>query len=360
MKLLPVFLPVVALHVGLIVLFLAQPGCQTRPTPPAPNGAETAAAQATTTVRTVNHPVVESAPVTSRQSPMRPVGSSTSSDLPSAFNGGLAIESDEPVLQPLIKSQSVAAEDVPLETYVIGKGDTLSSIARIYGVSVQNLRSANNLSSDRIYVGQELQVPATTATSAPSTARSTSNSDTYVVQKGDNLTRIAQRTASSVGKIRSANGLTSDRILVGQSLIIPSVGSSTSSAPVRSAPPRRVDGATYVVAPGDTLSAIGAKHGVNFRRIMEANDITDPTRLFVGQELVIPGLKANTVTSAPASRRTIVPPVESRPAPVTSTPVYVAPSRPVEIQPNQIDPEELEARLNELPISDSEVVEPIE
>lgn len=366
MKLLPVFLPVAALHVGLIVLFLAQPGCQTRPPPPAPIGAETASPRPQPAPPIVSQST-ETSSSDGRQAPMRPIGSSTSSDLPSAFNAGLEIESAEPVLEPYIEPEPFESEAGPTEIYIIGKGDTLSSIARVYGISIPSLRAANNLNNDRIYVGQELQIPMSGSSTVAETTTTASSADTYVVQKGDNLTKIAQSTGSSVGEIRAANGLTSDRILVGQSLMIPSVGSGASSAPVRSASTRSVQGASYVVAPGDTLSGIGAKYGVNFRSVMKANNITDPTRLYVGQELVIPGVSASQTAVAPArvEQRTIVPPVEPRPVQQTSTPVYIAPSRPVEIEPsqagtNQIDPAELEARLNELPISESEVVEPTE
>jgi LysM repeat protein len=373
MKMLPIFLPVAALHVGLMVLLLAQPGCRTRKTPPPPEGAEKTVVPATTTAP---QSAVAPQPVVERQPPMRPVNSSTTtatdtSDLPSAFNGGLAIESNESVLQPLTEPDYYE----PLtETYAVVSGDTLSGIARKFGTTVAELRSANGLTGDTIYLGQELMIPAQSSVdvsssySTDSASYTSSSGETYTVKPGDNLTKIARSHGSSVADIRAANGLSSDRINVGQVLTIPSGGTSYSPAPVQTRTtsiPSNVP--TYTVKAGDTLSGIGARLGVSYRSIMDANGITDPTRLKVGQVLAVPGAKASATTSTvkpaapvtpPPPSRSIVPPVETRPA----TPqVSVQPSQPVELEDDfQLDPSELEARLNELPISDSEVAEPVE
>jgi LysM repeat protein len=55
------------------------------------------------------------------------------------------------------------------QTYKVKSGDTLTTIARHFGVTVKALRSANNLTSDRITVGQTLKIPAKPAGAAPAT-----------------------------------------------------------------------------------------------------------------------------------------------------------------------------------------------
>ena len=55
------------------------------------------------------------------------------------------------------------------QTYKVKSGDTLTTIARHFGVTVKALRSANNLTSDRITVGQTLKIPAKPAGTAPAT-----------------------------------------------------------------------------------------------------------------------------------------------------------------------------------------------
>ena len=110
----------------------------------------------------------------------------------------------------------------------IQSGDTLWSISQTTGQSVDNLKNANHLTSDMIHVGQQLTIGD--STDAVST---NSNSDNVkVVQSGDTLWGISQATGQSVDELKSANQLTSDVIYVGQRLTIS--GSTATSAPVQS------------------------------------------------------------------------------------------------------------------------------
>jgi LysM repeat protein len=102
--------------------------------------------------------------------------------------------------------------------YIVKRGDTLASIARDGGISIAELRAANNLSGDRILAGQSLVVPP--AAGQPIV---------HVVVRGENLSLIARRHEVSVAAIRQANGLKGDRILVGQQLLIPRGPGSTVS-----------------------------------------------------------------------------------------------------------------------------------
>ncbi|MCC5834082.1 MAG: LysM peptidoglycan-binding domain-containing protein, partial [Opitutales bacterium] len=94
--------------------------------------------------------------------------------------------------------------------HIVQAGDTLSHIAVRYGMSVSELRRLNGLQTDRINVGQTLVVRNTgTATI------------TYTVRRGDTLGAIAARFGVSIADIQRANGLRGSRILVGQTLNIP-------------------------------------------------------------------------------------------------------------------------------------------
>ncbi|KAA0548549.1 LysM peptidoglycan-binding domain-containing protein [Bacillus sp. BGMRC 2118] len=104
-------------------------------------------------------------------------------------------------------------------TYTVQSGDSLSVIARKFGTTVTNLKQLNGLTSDTIYVGQTLKVTGTAST------QETTN--TYTVISGDSLSAIAKRYGITITELKQANNLTSDLIRVGQVLTIPSAGTTT-------------------------------------------------------------------------------------------------------------------------------------
>ena len=92
-----------------------------------------------------------------------------------------------------------------VQFYYVQRGDTLSGIARWFGVSVSALQQANGISNpSRIYAGQRLCIPS--GYYPPDPPRPTCG-QFYVVQKGDNLSRIAARCGTTVQRLVHLNGL---------------------------------------------------------------------------------------------------------------------------------------------------------
>lgn len=93
-------------------------------------------------------------------------------------------------------------------THVVRKGESLSGIAARYKTDVAQLRKLNGLSK-RVHIipGQTLKLTGKSATPK-----------SYVVRRGDNLARIAERHGTTVGSLREMNGLDSDLIRAGQKL----------------------------------------------------------------------------------------------------------------------------------------------
>ncbi|WP_235714625.1 LysM peptidoglycan-binding domain-containing protein [Neobacillus dielmonensis] len=99
-------------------------------------------------------------------------------------------------------------------TYTVVSGDSLSVIAKRYNTTVSAIKTANGLTIDAIYVGQKLMIPLTSS-------GETQTNRTYTVMSGDSLSVIAQRYNTTVTAIKTANGLTTEAIYVGQVLTIP-------------------------------------------------------------------------------------------------------------------------------------------
>jgi LysM repeat protein len=97
-------------------------------------------------------------------------------------------------------------------THTVARGESLWTIARLYGVTENSLRAANGFTGSRILAGQSLVVPTT----AP-----VGDVLRYTVQRGDSLWVIASRVGTTVDEIRRANGIGSSRIYAGQVLDVP-------------------------------------------------------------------------------------------------------------------------------------------
>jgi LysM repeat protein len=111
---------------------------------------------------------------------------------------------------------------------------------------------------------------------------------TVVVQPGDTLTSIARRHGVSVGRLAELNHLADpSRIFVGQRLRVGGGGSLTSVG-ARPSAPRTI----HVVNRGSSLWAIARHYGVSVASIVSANGLANPSRIFAGQRLVIPGASA--------------------------------------------------------------------
>lgn len=127
-------------------------------------------------------------------------------------------------------------------TYTVKSGDCLWTIANKTGTTVATIKQLNNLNSDLLQIGQLLVLSSTSNTipppaapvlvpaPAPAPAPTPSGSSIYVVQSGDNLWSISQRYGTTVENIMALNSLSSDRLQIGDQLIV----SGTAPAPVAS------------------------------------------------------------------------------------------------------------------------------
>ncbi|MGJ8651525.1 MAG: LysM peptidoglycan-binding domain-containing protein [Opitutaceae bacterium] len=115
----------------------------------------------------------------------------------------------------LIGSNLVAQNSASV--YIVQNGDTLSHIALRNGVPESAIKKANNLSSDLIRVGQKLKIP----TSENASSGDLDSGSVHEVKRGDTLGGIAMTHGVSISNLKRANNISSDVIQIGQKLKIP-------------------------------------------------------------------------------------------------------------------------------------------
>ena len=123
-----------------------------------------------------------------------------------------------------------AASETPAgKEYTVVRGDNFARIAKAQGSTVAAIRKANpQVDPAKIQPGMKLTVPgAEAAASAPAVS-----GEGYTVKTGDNLTKIAKANGVTVGQLRAANQLKTSRVVVGQKLKIPPAGLAPAKAPV--------------------------------------------------------------------------------------------------------------------------------
>lgn len=132
------------------------------------------------------------------------------------------------------------------QIYTVKSGDTLYSIAKNNNLTVTQLKTLNNLTTDMIYIGQVLTVASGVKAPTPKPISAKS----YTVQPGDSLWKIATTNGLTVAQLKSMNNLTSDAIYPGQVL------SLEAGAAKQPAPAPKVE-KTFNA---DTLITEGKKH----------------------------------------------------------------------------------------------------
>jgi len=171
---------------------------------------------------------------------------------------------------------------------------------------------------------------AVMATFGATKSASSSTSREYAVARGDTLTRIAHRHHTSVAAIQKENNLKSDGLRIGQKLRIPAASTSTSAAEVKSKPSTSKSSKSvaveakssqssktltgkYTVKAGDTFYGIARQYRMNEASLQAANPKAVPTRLQIGQVLVVkPGTKSSSVPTHKSAQVTKKSPVKKK------------------------------------------------
>jgi len=298
MKILQIFGAVVAVHLLAFIFIFASPGCQSGPrSVPTPDA----------TVPTDSAPATAPISFNGNATP-QPVDLGTSPASSSGHNSPTRPGSPNAAA---VTPTRVSEEVAPVTTYTIAKGDSLWSVAKKNHLSVSELAKANNLPTGAaLKPGKKLMIPGKLP--APSAAKETAAP----------LANTPAKPAASTPAASSA------------------------------------DVVKHTVASGESLGIIARKYQISVGELAAANNITDPSKVRAGQQLIIPGGKVpvskNTTastprpsngkpatTSTPSSSSTTTPPAATSSA---NTPATAAPHFEVAAPPPGQD---LDAGLKE-------------
>lgn len=158
--------------------------------------------------------------------------------------------------------------------YTVVKGDTLSKIAKTFNMTVTELKTLNKLTSNTVQIGKVLNVVYHTApvvTPDPTPSNPVPTGTTYSVKKGDTLYSISKQKGVSVETLKQLNHLTSNTLKVGQTLIL-----STTSTPA----------GTYTVKKGDTLYSIAKNNNTTVAKLKTLNALKSDA-VKIGQVLKV-------------------------------------------------------------------------
>lgn len=156
---------------------------------------------------------------------------------------------------------------LPESTYIVKKGDSLYSIANKYNTTIDELKRINNLTSNILSIGQVLKLPSDKV----SDIEKEENTISYTVQKGDSLYSIARKYDTTIDRIKDLNNLTTNLLSIGQVLLIPTDTNLET---------------TYTVQKGDSLYSIAKKYNTTVDRLKQLNNLSS-NLLSIGQILIV-------------------------------------------------------------------------
>jgi len=183
-----------------------------------------------------------------------------------------------------VLGQSEGGDESPVTIHVVQRGENLFRIALNYGLTTEEVAQVNGITDPTsILVGQRLIIPVGGVPAAQTPAEPIE----HQVQAGETLASIATLYSLTVEDLARRNGITNpNTIFVGQVL---TVGENTADP---NTPVQSTATSTHIVQRGETLFTIATSYGTSVEVIQSLNEISNASVIFVGQELLIPADEA--------------------------------------------------------------------
>ncbi|WP_010198355.1 LysM peptidoglycan-binding domain-containing protein [Psychrobacter sp. PAMC 21119] len=213
-----------------------------------------------------------------------------------------------PASTPAAPSTKPSKSSTATKNYKVKAGDGLIALARQFNISTETLASLNNIgTTDSLYVGQTLKVPAsvdfnstsnsTSASSSTSSASSSVSTTNYKVKSGDTLIGIANSVGVSAAELAAVNSSfdAKARLQRGQTIKVP----ASKELVDRQLNDKSV---SYKVKSGDTLTGVAQRYNIGLGDLAAANNLKTNSNLILGRTITIPASGSAPVTSTSSNQ----------------------------------------------------------
>jgi LysM repeat protein len=197
---------------------------------------------------------------------------------------------------------------VKATTHKVISGESLFNIAKLYNVSVDDLKKLNNITDGKIKPGQEIKIaqPSETLASTQESVKTVSAAKTitHKVKKGESLFMIAQNYNVSVDELKKLNNLTVGKIKPGQTIKIHQPTETIASTTEPTKPVSTAKTITHKVKSGESLFLIAKNYNVSVDDLKKLNNLTDG-KIKPGQEIKVGQVTEIADNTAEASKTEI-------------------------------------------------------
>jgi LysM repeat protein len=222
---------------------------------------------------------------------------------------------------PEIKNDSIGMETIngkPFVVHKVDQGETLYSISKRYGVTVDQVLEHNATADAGLEIGQILKVPYT-----PRAPRKQANGNTHIVAEKETLFSISRQYGVSIDELKQWNNLTDNGLALGQELVIKKKNTLAVSPPLEMKSARTV----HTVAAKETMFSITRQYGITVDQLREWNNLATD-ELKIGQALYVAQPTYNQTQTTPTTQT----------VPTQTAPVQIQNSPPVVVTPIETAP----------------------
>lgn len=201
--------------------------------------------------------------------------------------------------------------------------ETLYGISKRYGTTVEGILQQNPTADGGLEIGQILKVPYVASPKKPA------SNGKHIVAEKETMYSIAKLYGLTVDELRKLNGLTDTSLSLGQELVVKKSGVVSEPAKTNATPAQNTKGLHTVVAK-ETLFSISKQYGVSVDQLKEWNGLST-NELKLGQTLVVAApATATPVVVAPVTQEPVKTPTPTsttstqNATPVVSTPIKIS------------------------------------